>query len=120
MKVIVLVLNEDGDPHFKSEEDFRFDGLLEIAKEKEPMARDYGAEWTKDAITFFGAQVLKAVNQGENRELTEATIQMVIASLLFDSIFCAVCTDDFRHSELNYTIYANGVVAYTRNCVPYS
>lgn len=40
MKVTTLVLNADGEPHFKSEDQFDIKNLIEIAKTREQNARE--------------------------------------------------------------------------------
>ena len=90
MNVTTLVLNANGEPHFQSEEQFDIKNLIDIAKSREQNARDKGAEWTAGAVSFFGSEVVKAVNTGEHNDLSKATIQILMAAWLFDSLYCGI------------------------------
>lgn len=114
MKVRTLILNADGDPHFQSEDDINVESLIEIAKPREDMAREKGADWTAGAISFFGSEIVKAVNTGEHDDVTKAIFQMLMATWLFDSLYCGISVAHYRQSELQFTITSDGVVAHTR------
>lgn len=114
MKVTTLVLNADGEPHFKSEDQFDIKNLIEIAKEREQNAREKGAEWTAGAVSFFGGEVVKAVNTGEHDDVTKAIIQMLMAAWLFDSLYCGLTATHYLESDMRFTIAADGAVAHTR------
>lgn len=90
MNVTTLVLNADGEPHFKSEDQFDIENLFETAKASEQNARDKGAEWTAGAVSFFGSEVVRAVNTGEHNDVSKAIIQMLMAAWLFDSLYCDI------------------------------
>lgn len=114
MKVTTLVLNAKGDPHFQSEDQFDIAALIEIAKARENNARDMGADWTAGAVTFFGREVVNAVNTGEHRDVSKAIIQMLMATWLFDSLYCGITTTHYIESDMKFTIAADGTVAHTR------
>jgi len=114
MKVTTLVLNTDGDPHFQSEDKFDIENLFGVAKTREQNARDKGAEWTAGAVTFFGSEVVKAVNTGEHGDVSKAIIQMLMATWLFDSLYCGITAAHYLESDMKFTITADGAVAYTR------
>lgn len=114
MKVITLVLNADGEPHFQSEEQINFENLVAVAKPRESISRDKGSEWTAGAVSFFGSEVVKAVNTGEDKDVTKAIYQMLMASWLFDSLYCGITAAHYLESAMKFTITADGVVKYTR------
>jgi hypothetical protein len=114
MKVTTLVLNADGEPHFKSEDHFDITNLFAIAKSREKMVRDKGAEWTVGAVSAFGSEVIKAVNFGEHDALSKAIIQMLMAAWLFDSLYGGISKDQYLKSNSEFTILHTGAVAYTR------
>lgn len=118
MNVTTLVLNESGEPHFKSEDKFNLDELFKIANGREQLSRDNGADWTAGAVTFFGGEVVKAVNTGEHADVTKAIIQMLMATWLVDSLYFGVTADQYRESAMKFTIAANGAVAHTRVPAP--
>lgn len=114
MKVTTLVLNPAGDPHFRSEEHFDTANLLKIAEDRVQNCRDKGADWTAGAIPFWAGEVLKAVEEGTDDDLSRATISMVMAAWLFDSIYCGVTAAQYHASDFEFTIAADGVVQHTR------
>lgn len=118
MKVITLVLNADGEPHFQSEDQINFKNLMEAAKSHESISRDKGSEWTAGAVSFFGSEVVKAVNTGEDKDVTKAIFQMLMASWLFDSLYCGLTAAHYLESAMKFTITADGVVQYARIPAP--
>lgn len=114
VKITTLVLNAEGDPHFKSEDSINIENLIQISKKNEQNAREKGNEWTAGAISFFGTQLVNAVDSGESDDVSKAVIQMVMASWIHDSIFCGVQAKDYLESDIKYTVTHNGVVAMTR------
>ncbi len=114
MKITTLVLNADGEPHFQSEDQFNIEELFEIAKTREQLSRDKGAEWTAGAVSFFGGEVVKAVNTGEHNDVSKAIIDMLMAAWLFDSLYCDVTPAHYLESEIKFTIAVDGVVTHTR------
>ncbi len=114
MNVTTLVLNTEGEPHFKSEDQFDIEKLIEVAKEREQNAREKGSEWTAGAVSFFGGEVVKAVNTGEHNDVSKAIIQMLMAAWLFDSLYCGLTTTNYHKSDMIFTIAADGAVAHTR------
>jgi len=118
MKVITLVLNAEGEPHFQSEDTFDFQNLLLVAKSREQEVREKGANWTAGGISFFGTEVVKAVNTGEHDDVSKAIIQMLMVSWLFDSQFCSMTADHYLKSDMKFTISADGIVARTLVTIP--
>lgn len=114
MKVTTLILNVDGEPHFQSEEQFNIEELFQFAGTREQISRDKGAEWTAGAVTFFGGEIVKAVETGEHFDVTKAVFQMLMATWLFDSLFYGITAAHYRESEMKFTITADGAVAHTR------
>ena len=114
MKVTTLVLNADGEPHFQGEDHFKVEHLIEIAKERESTAREKGAEWTAGAVSFFGKEVVTAVNTGENDDVSKAITNMLMASWLFDSLYCGITAAHYLTSDMKFTIGLDGTVAHTR------
>lgn len=114
MKVMTLVLNADGELHFQSEDQFNIEKLFEITKTREQISRDKGAEWTAGAVSFFGGEVVKAVNTGEHDDVSKAVIQMLMAAWLFDSLYCGVTAAHYLESDMKFTIAADGAVVHTR------
>lgn len=114
MKVTTLVLNEDGEPFFQGEDQFDIENIIEIAKTREQNARDMGAEWTVGAVTFYGTEVVKAVNTGEQKDLTKAIVNMLMALWLFDSLFGGFTVADYLNSDMKFTIGFDGSVLHSR------
>ncbi len=114
MKVTTTVLNANGEPHFQSEEHFNIVNLFESSKTREQISRDSGAEWTAGAVSFFGGEVVKAVNTGENDDVSKATINMLMATWLFDSLYCGITAAHYLESDMDFIIAADGAVAHTR------
>ena len=114
MKITTLVLNTDGEPHFRAEDQFNVENLLEIAKTREQNARERGAEWTAGAISFFAGEVIKAVNTGENDDVSKAIIDMLMSAWLFDSLYCGITTAQYLESDMEFTIAADSTVVHTR------
>lgn len=114
MKITTLVLNADGEPHFRGEDQFNIEKLFEIAKTREQNARERGAEWTAGAISFFGGEVVKAVNTGEHDDVSKAIIDMLMSSWLFDSLYCGITFAHYLESGMEFTIAADSTVVHTR------
>lgn len=114
MKVTTLVLNAAGEPHFQSEDQINIEYLFEIAKIREQDARTHGSDWTSGAVTFSAGEVVKAVNTGEHTDVTKAIFEMVMAVWLFDLLYCDITVAHYNESELEFTISAEGAVAYKR------
>ncbi len=120
MKVMTLVMNAAGEPHFRSEDQIDIENLFEIAKEREQGARSRGADWTAGAVSFFAGEVVKAVNNGEHHDVTKAIMQMLMAAWLFDSLYCGVTAAHYNESEMEFTITTEGTVAHKRISIPNS
>lgn len=118
MKITTLVLNADGEPHFQSEDQFDIEYLFEITKTREQNAREQGAEWTAGAVTFFGGEVVKAVNTGEHNDVSKAIIKMLMATWLFDSLYCGITAAHYLESDMEFTIAADSAVAHKRVLSP--
>ncbi|ALZ70334.1 hypothetical protein BRN52_01315 [Xanthomonas oryzae pv. oryzae] len=65
-------------------------------------------------MSFFGGEVVKAVNTGEHDDVTKAIIQMLMAAWLFDSLYCGLTAAHYLESDMKFTIAADGAVAHTR------
>jgi hypothetical protein len=114
MNITTLVLNPAGEPHFEAKDKFDFDMLREIAKDREQNCLEKGSEFTMGAVTFFGGEVINAVNTGEHNDVTKAIIQMLMATWLFDSLYCGVKASQYQESDMTFTISDDGTVAYKR------
>ena len=114
MRITTLVLNENGDPHFQAEDQIDIDGLFEIAKTKKQNARNKGEEWTRGAISFYGSEVVTAVNTGENKDVTNAINGLLLVTWIYEEMYLGATTDSFRQFDLNFTITHGGVVMQTR------
>lgn len=114
MKVTTLVLNANGEPHFQGEDQFNIEQLFEIFKTREQISRDNGAEWTAGAIAFWGGEVVKAVNIGEDDDVSEAIYNILMGAWLFDSLYCGITAAQYLKSDMKFTIAADGAVAHTR------
>lgn len=114
MKVTTLVLNPQGEPHFKATDHLDLDYLFEFAKERKELAQENGADWTMGAVTFYGTELIKAVNGGEHRDVTVAITNMVMATWLYDSIFLGATVEQYRKSSFEFVVANDGSVAHTR------
>lgn len=115
MQVTTLILNKEGMPHFQSQDQFDIDHVFKLAKAREDVAKENGAEWSAGAVSHFGKEVVKAVNTGENPDVTKAIIQMLLAAWLFDSVFGGITTNQYLASDMKFTITDDGVVMHTRS-----
>ena len=88
--------------------------MFELAKAKKQNARIKGEEWTRGAISFFGSEVVTAVNTGENKDVTKAVIELVLVTWVYEEMYLGATTDTFRKSDLNFTITNDGIVMQTR------
>lgn len=117
MKVTTLVLNAAGDPHFRAEDQFDPRHFFEFAAAREQKVRDMGEDKAASAIPFWGSEVLKAVETGENDDVTKAILPMAMAAWLYDSIYMGVGEAQYRKSSLEFTIWTNGMVQHKRIAV---
>ena len=118
MKITTLVLNVDGEPHFQSEDQFNLENLFAIAKTREQNAHEKGAKWTAGAVSFFGGEVVKAVNTGEHDDVSKAIMEMLMVTWLFDSLYCGITAAHYLESDMEFTITADGTVTHTRIALP--
>jgi hypothetical protein len=114
MKVITLVLNSSGEPHFRAEDEVDLENLFVMAKEREQKVLSMGASTTAGAIAFYGGEVLKAVDSGENDDVTQAIYSMLMATWLFDSLYGEISMATYKASNMEFTISHNGAVMHTR------
>lgn len=114
MKVTTLVLNVEGEPHFESEDKINLENLFEVAKSKKENARSNGEEWTRGAISFFGSEVVTAVNTGEHKDVTKAIYELVLVTWVYEEMYLGAKTDTFHKSDLHFTITNEGVVLQKR------
>ncbi|MFZ6723595.1 hypothetical protein [Undibacterium sp. Ji49W] len=114
MNVTTLVLNTNGDPHFQSEEQYNIENLFEVAKEREMAVRQEGREWAAGAIPFFGKELVNAVKTGEHKDVSNAIIQMLMATWLFDFVYCGATAASYIKSDIEFTVAHDGSVAYNR------
>ncbi len=68
MKVTVLVLNAQGEPHFQATDHVNLEHLFQFAKDREGVAREKGLEWTTGFVTANSLD-LEAVSKRRNRSL---------------------------------------------------
>ena len=114
MKVITLVLNSSGEPHFRAQDEVDLENLFVMAQEREQKVQAMGAKTAAGAIAFYGGEVLKAVDTGENDDVTHAIFSMLLATWLFDSIYGGLSMATYRASNMEFTISHNGAVMHTR------
>lgn len=114
MKVVALVLNADGEPHFEATQQFNADTLFSFAEDRIKLAREKGADWTAGAISFFGQQLVQAVKTGENDDVDMAVTNMALAAWVFDSVFGGITAETYRNSNFQFVVADNGVVSHTR------
>jgi hypothetical protein len=114
MKVTTLVLNANDEPHFQGEDQIDLQNLFEVAKSKKQNARDKGEEWTRGAISFFGSKVVTAVNTGENKDVTQAIVELLLVTWVYEEMYLGATTDSFSKSDLHFTITNDGIVAQTK------
>lgn len=65
-------------------------------------------------MSFFGGEVVKAVNTGEHDDVSKAIIQMLMATWLFDSLYCGITAAHYLESDMEFTIAADSAVAHKR------
>lgn len=115
MKIHTIVLDEDGSRNFEGEDQFNIEELFKFAQSREQLSRDNGKEWTAGAVPFFGGEVVKAVDSGEHQDITRAIIKLVMSTWLYESLYCGITADDYRVSDMQFSISHDGMVTYTRN-----
>ncbi|MCX7205865.1 MAG: hypothetical protein NT086_07760 [Proteobacteria bacterium] len=114
MKVVTLVLNAAGEPHFRQIDYLNFEALIGIAKEREASIRNEGADFAAGAISAFGSEVIKAVNYGNEKDIDRAITNMLMATWMLDSVFLKVSADTYRNTEQHFIISDDGIVQHTR------
>ena len=114
MKITTLVLNAEGEPHFQGEDEINLDNLFELASSRKQTARDKGEEWTRGAISFFGSEVVTAVNTGEHKDVTKAIYEMLLVTWVYEEMYLGATTASFQKSDLNFTITNDGIVVQTK------
>jgi hypothetical protein len=114
MNVTILVLNEDGELHFKSEDPIEVDKLIESSKDTVQLVREKGAQWAADALPFFAGEVVDAVNTGEHRDVSTAIFQLVKAAWLFDSLYGGITASQYFESDIEFIIAASGAISFKR------
>jgi hypothetical protein len=114
VKVTVFVLNEAGEPHFRTIEHLNADKLIEFAKKKEPLARERGANDMVQTVTAFGQLLVEAVNTGEHLDVSMAVMNLVMSTWLLDSLYFGVTADTYHKSAFEFIVAHDGAVIHKR------
>lgn len=116
MEIVTRVLNQEGNGFtFEGVVKINGEALISIAKSKEKLVREKGAEFTQGAIPFWGGELVKLTKQGLiGTEVEETAIQVAMAAWLFEHVYGGLSRKTFLQSSLVFTMYPGGAVRYDR------
>jgi hypothetical protein len=113
MKIETLILSHDYSPCFISRDEIDDDFLLKGVKSRQQNSIDKGENWTKDGISIFGLEVVKAINSGEHPDLSKAIGQLVIFIMVYEINFLKVSPKTYNNYKMKLTINQSGIVKKT-------
>jgi hypothetical protein len=113
MRIITLVLNAEGEPHFRTINELDTDGLLGQIAEREATVHAWGEEKAAAAVPAFAQDLLKAVEGGENNDVDIAVCRMALACMLVDRFVGGMDTGELQRLDLRFVVRHDGAVART-------
>ena len=115
MQVKTRVLDETGQPVFQGHTKINAQNLILVAKSREALVREKGAQWAADAIPVFGKELIKLMKTEQLGEVMDnAAMTVAMAAWLYESVYCQVPAALFMASDLEFVMSHDGIVAYTR------
>lgn len=118
MLVKMRVFDESQEEVVYYQTEINASGLVQVAKEREPMMREKGKAFTQGAVPFFGEQFIKAVQADDEVEIKKCAMQAAMAAWLADSIYGGVGEDIFKACDLEFNLHPTGMVIYNRIPTP--
>lgn len=90
------------------------DSLQSLSPVKRSLKKG-GHKFAADGFPVLAGELVKALRTGElGNEIDSKAMSLAVLAWLHDSLFCSVSFDEFRHSTLDFTVYASGAVMYQR------
>lgn len=88
--------------------------MIKIARSREDMVREKGKAFAQGAVPFYGQQLIEAVKIDDQKEIETCAINAAMAAWLCDSIFSGVTSQEFKASNLDFSLHPTGMVVYKR------
>lgn len=89
--------------------------LMVMAESREELVRSKGQQFAQGAVPHFGAELIEAVsNNLPAKDLERIAINVAMSAWLADSIYGGLSAEAFAKSDLRFTMYPGGAVAYQR------
>lgn len=114
MKIEILVLNDQGEPHFKCNTALNFDALILAAKERESFVLEKGADFAAGILPVFAQDILDAVDHGDDKDLDRGVMNLALSAWVFDSLFCKITPIVYLENVHHFMIRQDGAVQHTR------
>ena len=114
MKVTALVLNDQGEPHYRQEAYYNVEGMIKVAETREAVVREAGANNMANIITSSGKEYVKSVNTGEYDDMDKALANLTMMLWLFDTVCVGIDIETMCGHNFDVTIADNGAVKFTR------
>jgi hypothetical protein len=114
MKVTALVLNGQGEPHYRQEAHYNVEGMIKAAETREAVVREAGANKMVNIITYSGKEYVNAVNTGEYDDMDKALANLTLMLWLFETVCAGMDIETICGHDFDVTIADNGAVKFTR------
>lgn len=115
MIICAHVLDPAGERIYEGTTKINANGLVTVAKSRETFVKERGHKFAADGFPVLAGELVKALRTGElGNEIDSKAMSLAVLAWLHDSLFCSVSFDEFRHSTLDFTVYASGAVMYQR------
>ncbi|MFC0269631.1 hypothetical protein [Kushneria aurantia] len=114
MLIKVRVFDEKQEEVVFYQTEINADAMIKIAEPRVGMVQEKGKAWAQGAVPFFGKQLVDAVKLDDEKEVEKNAIQAAMSAWLFDSIFEGVTAQQFKASDLDFSLHPTGMVVYRR------
>ncbi|MDM2974059.1 hypothetical protein OGY62_14850 [Citrobacter sp. CK198] len=91
--------------------------LIEVATGRVDTVRRNGKAWAQGAVPFFGKELVEAVMRDNPEEIERNAISAAMAAWLCDSEFQGVTAEEFKASDLDFSLHPTGMVVYNRKWI---
>lgn len=105
MKVHVEILNTNSEPRFKSVGIVSVEDLFDLGETRQKKTLENGINWSAGLVSFLASKLIKAVDSGAHNEIIRTTTHdLLLASWLFDSVFCGITAYDYMNADIHFVI----------------
>ncbi len=116
MRVVTLVLNSGGQLCFQGKDCYDKDRFAQLLKSGEELTRNAGKKVAIDGVPDLAKDLVLAVLQGDQGDITEAVANLALSTCLIDVVFGGLNPDVLNRLDLRFVVRQDGAVS--RSYVP--